>query len=98
MQVNTQFWEQKSSDFCKDLVAWTALLASSTPTPLVNSVSYGWQGDMAMIGCQEAEWQQVDTNFAKLAAAGITIIFASGDSGSGYQNSKLWPSWPASSA
>merc|ERR1711990_1433608 len=25
------------------------------------------------------------------------IIFASGDSGSGYQNNKIWPSWPASS-
>ena len=30
------------------------------------------------------EISDVDTGFQKLAAAGITIIFASGDSGSGY--------------
>jgi hypothetical protein len=23
--ILTEFWEQKSSDFCKDLIAWTAL-------------------------------------------------------------------------
>jgi len=29
---------------------------------------------------------------------GVSIIFASGDSGAGYTAGKLWPSWPASSA
>ena len=44
-----------------------------------------------------------DDNFAKLAAKGVTVIFASGDSGSGYTsktastNPVLYPSWPASS-
>jgi len=32
-----------------------------------------------------------------IAGRGISIIFASGDSGSGYDGSTLWPSWPASS-
>ena len=59
---------------------------------------------MTQIQCEPAKWKEVDVNFAKLAAKGITIIFASGDSGSGYQGGgvadigkKLYPSWPASS-
>lgn len=54
---------------------------SSDATPLVNSISYGWQGPMTQIQCKTPEWKEVDTNFAKLAAKGISIIFASGDSG-----------------
>ena len=43
------------------------------------------------------------TLFIQTTAKGLTIIFASGDSGSGYtsrgasSNPVLWPSWPASS-
>jgi len=103
--LNTEFWEEKGDDFCADLIKWTALLMSTDATPLVNSISYGWQGPMTQIQCEEAKWKEVDTNFAKLAAKGISIIFASGDSGSGYQGGgvadakqKLYPSWPASSA
>ena len=96
--IKTEFWEQKSSDFCADLIKWSALLLADDGVPRVNSVSYGWQGDMAQIGCQATSWKEVDANFGKLAAMGVSVIFASGDSGSGYQGSKLWPSWPASSA
>ena len=45
----------------------------------------------------------VDTNLAKIAAKGISILVSSGDDGSGYDRDrttgsfKLWPSWPASS-
>jgi tripeptidyl-peptidase-1 len=74
--------------------------------PLVHSVSYGWQGDLDTIGCKPADLTVVDANFAKLAAKGISIMVASGDSGSGYTphglhckaaNGCLYPSWPASS-
>merc|ERR1712110_614259 len=73
--------------------------------PLVHSVSYGWQGNISELGCKPADVADVDVNFAKLAAKGISIIIASGDSGSGYSpfpnthphKPKLWPSWPASS-
>jgi len=47
-------------------------------------VSYGWQGNLKQLQCEDSKVQVVDDNYAKLAAAGITIIFASGDSGSGY--------------
>jgi hypothetical protein len=53
--VNTEFWEEKGQDFCKDLVKWTSLLLSDT-APSVNSVSYGWQGAMTQIQCLPNEW------------------------------------------
>jgi len=100
--VLTEFWYQKGMDFCGDLANWTSTIISTPQPPLVHSVSYGWQGDLNGIGCSKAHTDDVDTNLAKLASMGITIILASGDSGSGYQRQflqkpKLWPSWPASS-
>jgi tripeptidyl-peptidase-1 len=82
--IKTEFWEQKSMDFCSDLKTWTTTLLATSDIPLVHSVSYGWQGELSQIGCTKEEVQDVDTDFQKLAARGITIIFASGDSGSGF--------------
>jgi hypothetical protein len=85
--IDTEFWYYKSSDFCADLKNWTSMLiAAGSDAPLVTSVSYGWQGNLTKIGCTDANVDAVDADFAKLAASGITIIFASGDSGSGYSN------------
>merc|ERR1712160_88970 len=65
-----------------------------------------WQGNISQLGCKPAEVTATDVNLAKLAAKGISIIIASGDSGSGYSPfpgddhkklPKLYPSWPASS-
>ena len=59
------------------------------------------QGNLDEIQCSNKKVTVVDNNFAKLAARGVTIIFASGDSGSGYdpdgEPAGLYPSWPASS-
>ena len=82
--MKTEFWYFASNDFCGDLKNWTGMLLSNDDVPLVTSVSYGWQGDLKQIGCKEDDVTDVDNDFAKLAAKGITIIFASGDSGSGY--------------
>jgi subtilase family serine protease len=85
--IDTEFWYYKSSDFCADLKNWTSMLiAAGSDAPLVTSVSYGWQGNLTKIGCTDDNVNAVDADFAKLAASGITIIFASGDSGSGYTN------------
>ena len=40
--------------------------------------------DAASMGCTKAAVDAVDADFAKLAAKGVSIIIASGDSGSGY--------------
>lgn len=97
----SEFWYWGGNDFCADLKDWTARILKGSNPPLVHSVSYGWQGDLSKIGCKTEIVKDVDANFAKLAAKGITIVFASGDSGSGYSpldnSAKLYPSWPASS-
>jgi hypothetical protein len=86
--LKTEFWLFAASDFCKDLKNWTDTIIAQDDAPLVHSVSYGWQENLSQIGCQSAEVAAIDANFAKLAAKlaakGATMIFASGDSGSGY--------------
>jgi tripeptidyl-peptidase-1 len=105
--LKTEFWLFNSMDFCGDLANWTSLILSTKGAPQVHSVSYGWQGDLKELQCADSKIKVVDDNFAKLAAAGFSIIISSGDSGSGYKPAsdadghkhkyKLWPSWPASS-
>lgn len=82
--LKTEFWEFPANDFCHDLNQWTSSLASSADVPLVHSVSYGWQGNISQIHCKDDDLSVVDNNFAKLAAKGLSIMIASGDSGSGY--------------
>lgn len=96
----TEFWYYGGNDFCTDLQQWASDILSNDDAPLVHSVSYGYQGDTSALGCQAAQVTDIDGSFAKLAAKGITIIFASGDSGSGTTgmfSKKMYPSWPASS-
>eukprot|EP00998_Keelungia_sp_KM082_P009393 NODE_556_length_1813_cov_78.174377_g547_i0.p1 GENE.NODE_556_length_1813_cov_78.174377_g547_i0~~NODE_556_length_1813_cov_78.174377_g547_i0.p1 ORF type:complete len:553 (+),score=148.18 NODE_556_length_1813_cov_78.174377_g547_i0:71-1729(+) len=98
--LKTEFWSWPQSQFCADLVQWSEKIYSDTDGPNVHSVSYGWQGKITQI-CNAANVPIVDGEFTKIAAKGITVIFASGDSGSGYTctglKCKLYPSWPASS-
>merc|ERR1712072_308179 len=82
--IKTEFWLYDPSDFCADLKNWTSAMLSDDNVPLVHSVSYGWQGPLSQLGCTPANIDAVDADFVKLAAKGISIIFASGDSGSGY--------------
>ena len=86
--IATEFWLYDPNDFCGDLKNWTSTLLEAEDPPLVTSVSYGWQGNLSQIGCKETDMKAVDADFAKLAAKGLSIIFASGDSGSGYQASQ----------
>jgi len=98
--VKTDFFEWPEMDFCSDLHAYTASLLDSDS--IVNSISYGWQGDLKQLNCKADDITAVDANWAKLAAKGTSVLISSGDSGSGYTPSgsggyKLYPSWPASS-
>eukprot|EP01003_Olkasia_polycarbonata_P005718 NODE_55_length_1873_cov_108.494518_g35_i0.p1 GENE.NODE_55_length_1873_cov_108.494518_g35_i0~~NODE_55_length_1873_cov_108.494518_g35_i0.p1 ORF type:complete len:548 (-),score=152.68 NODE_55_length_1873_cov_108.494518_g35_i0:170-1813(-) len=96
--LKSEFWEFPAQQFCMDLVKWTQTIATQgADAPHVHSVSYGWQGDLKQVGCAAGDVDTVDAEFQKLAAAGITLVIASGDSGSGYSGGKIWPSWPASS-
>jgi len=82
--LKAEFWLYNSMDFCGDLANWTAAILADDDAPQVHSISYGWQGNLSQLQCTDAKVSIVDDNFAKLAAKGISIIFASGDSGSGY--------------
>lgn len=98
-KILTEFWGYQQQDFCKDMQQFTAKILDTTDAPNVFSISYGWQGQLSQLGCQDNEIDAVDTNFQKLAARGISMIIASGDTGAAYapfQNT-LYPSWPASS-
>ena len=81
--VKTDFYYEADGDFCAGLAKWTAAILSEG-APLVHSVSYGWQGDLAGIQCESDKVQVIDDAFAKLATMGVSMIIASGDSGSGY--------------
>jgi tripeptidyl-peptidase-1 len=100
--VKTEMWQYANSDFCGDLKTWTSGALNTTNPPTVFTVSYGWQGDMSQLGCSTAQIAAIDADFKSMSVAGMTIIFASGDSGSGstggiFSATKLYASWPASS-
>eukprot|EP01006_Ploeotia_vitrea_P043822 TRINITY_DN66782_c6_g1_i1.p1 TRINITY_DN66782_c6_g1~~TRINITY_DN66782_c6_g1_i1.p1 ORF type:complete len:632 (-),score=132.10 TRINITY_DN66782_c6_g1_i1:981-2729(-) len=82
--LKSEFWLWPAMSFCLDLVKWTQAILKDEQAPNVFSVSYGWQGNLTEVGCEGNDVQVVDAEFKKLAAKGISIIFASGDSGSGY--------------
>ena len=64
--------------FCKKTTQITKQLSCVVLIPP------GWQGDLKQLQCTTDLVNSIDDDFAKLAAKGITIIFASGDSGSAY--------------
>jgi len=82
--IKTEFWYYSGQDFCGDLITWSYSVLATKDGPLVHSVSYGFQGDLTQLGCPDASVATIEANFAKVAARGITLVFASGDSGSGY--------------
>jgi len=90
--VLTEFWALRNFDFCSDLKVWATQILTDKNPPLVFSVSYGLQSDVPSF-C--SNYEDIDTDFQRIAARGISVIFASGDSGSGWDGEQLWPSWPS---
>ncbi|XP_063162155.1 tripeptidyl-peptidase 1 [Candoia aspera] len=77
---------------------WLVLLSNTSMLPWVHSVSYGDDED----SLSRAYLERVNTEFVKAAARGISILFASGDSGAGCRavsggEHTFRPSFPASS-
>ena len=87
LRTRPQLANNPSLDFCADLLNYTATLLRPGG-PLVNSISYGWQGQLEQVGCKMAEVSKIDANWAKLAAAGVSVFISSGDSGSQCTSSK----------
>uniref|UniRef100_A0A8C9AV41 Tripeptidyl-peptidase 1 n=1 Tax=Prolemur simus TaxID=1328070 RepID=A0A8C9AV41_PROSS len=76
---------------------WLLLLSNESALPHVHTVSYGDDED----SLSRAYLQRVNTEFMKAAARGLTLLFASGDSGAGCRSvsgrHQFRPSFPASS-
>ncbi|KAM6447800.1 tripeptidyl-peptidase 1 [Liasis olivaceus] len=77
---------------------WLLLLSNTSALPWVHSVSYGDDED----SLSRAYMERVNTEFMKAAARGVSILFASGDSGAGCRavsggKHVFRPSFPASS-
>ena len=60
--VKTEFWEWPERDFCADLHNYTHTLLKPSG-PLVNSISYGWQGDLSKVGCTSDLVGIIDINW-----------------------------------
>lgn len=92
--VKSWFWSNPQFDFWSDLTNWMAQISSTQNPPLVHSVSYGSQGNYP----SESYRTRLNTEFQKAGARGLSIIFASGDSGTGCSAcNRFQPSFPATS-
>ena len=85
----SEYWYFPTNDLCSSFKQFleAVLTASSSggsgnsTVPNVFSVSYGIQGNITGLGCTPAQIDATDADFAKVAALGISMIVASGDSG-----------------
>jgi tripeptidyl-peptidase-1 len=80
---------------------WTDRAIADADRPLVFSISYdGVQGNVSLHhGCGSTITIDLETQFLKLAALGVSIMFSSGDDGSGgtvFGKDTLWDVWPGS--
>lgn len=75
------FYTQASTDFLSDLTAWIALLNDDPKPPLVHSISYGDQNNFPEVSNTYAT--AFDTAMQKFGTRGLSMIFASGDDGTG---------------
>lgn len=101
--IKNEVWSYQGMAWCTDLKNWTSDMLDSNDPPQVFSVSYGIQGNVSLDkneGCSEEITMNIEEDFAKLAARGVSILVSSGDDGSAGMvypiKGKLWPSWPAS--
>jgi tripeptidyl-peptidase-1 len=100
--IKNEVWSYMGMAWCTDLKQWTSDILDHNDPPQVFSVSYGIQGNVSLDksqGCSKEVTMNIEDDFAKIAARGVTVMVSSGDDGSGGTilfHSKLWPSWPAS--
>eukprot|EP01102_Stenamoeba_stenopodia_P010034 TRINITY_DN2978_c0_g1_i1.p1 TRINITY_DN2978_c0_g1~~TRINITY_DN2978_c0_g1_i1.p1 ORF type:complete len:574 (-),score=173.12 TRINITY_DN2978_c0_g1_i1:81-1772(-) len=94
-EVQTWFYSTPAFDFWTDLTSWIAQIGNQTDAPWVHSISYGDQGESQP---SQSYKDRLNVEFQKLGVRGISIIFASGDSGTGCDFCiRFQPSFPATS-
>ena len=95
--ISTQVWstagEQPGNPENEPFIKWLTLVAATDAAPLVFSASYGDEEN----GVSESYAGRCNVEFMKAGARGISLLFASGDSGAGCATSGFVPTFPASS-
>lgn len=97
--IDTEFWgfagKSPSNPQNEPFMKWLAQVSSTSDTdiPKLFSTSYG----EAESSWSPAAAQRLNAEFMKVGARGITLLFASGDSGATCKNGKYQPNMPASS-
>jgi len=100
--VTTWSYAMKQFNVWNDLTTWTQEIDNETNPPFIHSVSYGSQGNYPSDSYRE----RLNQEFQKMGTRGLTIVFASGDSGAGCTDNGLsnigetcdctfYPSFPA---
>ena len=77
----------------EDFLTWIVGQTNTTDSPWVHSVSYG---DVES-SIPDSFKTRVNIEFQKFGVSGRTVLFSSGDSGTGCHNEKYVPNWPTSS-
>jgi len=98
--IDTWVYSYPGGTMGDNLLSWASDMAETPGHPQVVSVSYGQQypGN----GLDSQTISRFSEEMKKLGTMGVTVVIASGDSGSGGQSragpngGKLYPSWPAS--
>jgi len=94
--VQMTFWSNPSFNFWSDLTSWMQQIADTPNAPWVHSVSYGDQRESQQPSSSYKD--SLSAEFQKAGVRGLSIIFASGDSGAGcHLCTSLEPSFPATS-
>jgi tripeptidyl-peptidase-1 len=92
--VPAWYWSNPSFDFYTDLTDWVSQIEATSNGPWVHSVSYGDQSE----GPSDDYQDRLDAEFQKISSTGVSIIFASGDSGTGCGScAKFFPAYPSTS-
>eukprot|EP01113_Clastostelium_recurvatum_P022980 TRINITY_DN2749_c0_g1_i3.p1 TRINITY_DN2749_c0_g1~~TRINITY_DN2749_c0_g1_i3.p1 ORF type:complete len:602 (-),score=106.76 TRINITY_DN2749_c0_g1_i3:38-1843(-) len=92
--IDATFYSTPSIDFWSDITNWLASLAAKKEIPLVHSVSYGSQG----LWPSSSYLNRTNEEFMLLGSRGVSVLFSSGDAGSGCELCfRFKPNYPASS-
>ena len=98
-EQQTWVYSYPNFDFCSDLITFGSNVTGSSVYPFTISISYGSQ---KIDFCSSAIISRLSDDITKMSTMGITVMFASGDDGSGgvtrqgSNDGKLSPSFPAS--
>ena len=90
------------NNFCTAWALFSQKIFAGPTYPFVASVSYMMQQSRLNL-CSAAQIQNLEEDWKKLGALGVSVIVASGDWGTSYNGQTgffgqlLYPSWPASS-